>query len=251
MNTIIRSRPPDATTFEAKPPAAVPLRPNGHWMPWSAANRPATSRDEQRFLSDLRLLATAQAWSPDHEGGPGDQPGRSDATAMLNALRCGLSADDLFERAPGLNPVRVLRSYLDLDTRRQKAIYAWDWIVGDPSDSSLHEWGPDAATLMSPLVGQLLDTARHKPTRYAATVANLAVRVEEIGRCIVELERAIDAEPRGSQQGVELGRILYDPTGSALTNQPTHLPTRVGTLTPSRVATLLGERLEVTFQLAG
>jgi len=127
----------------------------------------------------------------------------------------------------------------------------WDWIVADPSDSALCEWGPDAATLMSPLVGQLLDVAHRNPNRYAVTVATLAVRVEEIGRCIVELERAIDAEPRGSQQGVELGRILYDPAGSALTNQPTHLPARVGTLTSPRVATLLGERQEVTFPLAG
>jgi len=251
MNTIIRSRPAGAATSRDKPPAAVPLRPNGHWMPWSATNRPATSRDEQRFLSDLRLLATAQSWSPDHDDGPGNQHGRSDATAVLNALRCSLTVEDLFDRAPGLNPVRLLRSYLDLDARRLKAIYAWDWIVADPSDSALCEWGPDAATLMSPLVGQLLDVARRKPNRYAVTVADLAVRVEEIGRCIVELERALDAEPRGSQQGVELGRILYDPAGSALTNQPTHLPARVGTLTPPRVATLLGERHEVTFPLAG
>ena len=251
MNTINRSRSAGTTTSRDTPPAAVPLRPNGHWMPWSAANRPATSCDEQRFLSDLRLLATAQSWSPDHDGGPADQHGRSDTTAVLNALRCSLTVEELFDRAPGLNPVRILRSYLDLDARRQKAISAWNWIVADPSDSALCEWGPDAATLMSPLVSQLRDVARRKPKRYAVTVANLAVRVEEISRCIVELERALDAEPRGSQQGVELGRILYDPAGSALTNQPTHLPARVGTLTPPRVATLLGERQEVTFALAG
>lgn len=251
MNTTIRSRSAGATTSEARAPGALPLRPNGHWMPWSVANRPATSRDEQRFLSDLRLVATTQSWSPDHQGGPDDQPQRSDTTVVLNALRCGLTVDDLFERAPGLNPVRVLRAYLDLEARREKAVYAWEWIVADPSDSTLHEWGPDAATLMSPLVGQLLDVARRQPTRYAVTVANFAVRIDEIGRCIVELERALDAEPLGSQQGVELGRILYEPAGSALTNQPTHLPARVGTLTPTRVSTLLGERHEVTFPMAG
>ena len=62
---------------------------------------------------------------------------------------------------------------------------------------------------------------------------------------------ALDAERSCSPRSVELGRILYDPSGPALANQPAHLPARIGTLTPSRVATLLGERHEVSFPLAG
>ena len=207
--------------------ADLPSRPNGHWMPWLSANCPATARGEQQFLADLRLLSAAETWSPHHVGGTDDQP------------------------APGLRPVRLLRSYLDLDVRRQKAVHAWDWIVADPSENSLYEWGPDAAALMSPIVGQLLDVARRMANRYESTVVTAAMHIEETGRCVAEVERALDAEPYGSKQAVELGRVLYDPAGSALTNQPTHLPARVGTLTPSRVATLLGDRLEVTFPLAG
>lgn len=251
MNTTLVSRHVGTTPTERRPSPDLPSRPNGHWMPWLSANRPATARGEQQFLADLRLLSAAETWSPDHVGGTDDQPERSDATAVLNALRCGLSVDDLLHRAPGLRPVRLLRSYLDLDARRQKAVHAWDWIVADPSENSLYEWGPDAATLMSPIVGQLLDVARRKANRYESTVATAAMHIEETGRCVAEVERALDAEPYGSKQAVELGRVLYDPAGSALTNQPTHLPARVGTLTPSRVATLLGERLEVTFPLAG
>lgn len=219
-------------------------------MPWPSANRPVTTRGEQQFLADLRLLAAAQTWSSGYVGGADDEPSRSDATAVLNAMRCGLSVDDLLDRAPGLSPARVLRSYLDLDARRQKAVCAWDRIVDDPSESSLHEWGPAAATLMSPIVGQLLDVVRRKANRYAVTVATVAVRVEETARCVAEVERALDAEPYGSHHAVELGRMLYDPAGPSLSNEPTHLPARVGTLPPARVATLLGERLEVTFPLA-
>jgi hypothetical protein len=229
-------------------------RPCGHWMPWRADNRPATARDERRFVAELHVLADRSAGTtnrPADSYGSEDRHPRSDATALLNALRCGLSAAELFEQAPGLDPVDVLAAYLDLETRRATAADAWDQILADPRIEVLAVWGPRAATLMSPLVGQLLEVSRRRPGRYATAVANHGAAVDEVTRCVAEVEAALDAERSGSHRSVELGRILYDPAGAALTNQPAHLPARVGTLTPSRAATLLGERLEVSFPLAG
>jgi hypothetical protein len=227
-------------------------------MPWRASNRPATTRDERRFLADLRALAqrrggpdTAERCATDDAGVHADRQPRSDVTVLLNALRCAMSVQDLFEQAPGLRAGAVLAAYLDLEARRQRAVDAWEQLLADPRPEALEQWGPDAATLMSPAVGQLLEVSRSKPANYAAAVERWGVAVAEVARCVAEVEVALDAERPGSTRSVELGRILYDPAGSGLTGQPAHLPTRIGTLTPSRVATLLGERHEVTFPLAG
>jgi hypothetical protein len=43
------------------------------------------------------------------------------------------------------------------------------------------------------------------------------------------------------ERAVDLGARLYNPYGDAITNRVDHLARRVGTLTPNRVAALLGE----------
>jgi hypothetical protein len=203
------------------------------WLPWRCRNWPATPAEEHRFVVELALLADPDA-TPD-ETAPSK---RSDITAVLNALRGGLTAHQLVEKVPGLPPHRLLAAYRDLEQRRAASTDAWCSLVAEGSPQGLRDHGGAAAVLVPVLVERLWATAGIGPEPYRSTVVRLASYVEATHRNVAEIESAMSLWP---ERAVELGGRLYNPYGDAVTNRVDHLARRVGTLTPNRVAALLGE----------
>lgn len=199
------------------------------WLPWRCRNWPSTPAEEHRLVVELAHLADPDAT---------DRHTRSDVTAVLNALRGGLTADQLLEKVPGLPPHRLLAAYRDLEQRRAAAADAWYAIVNDRTSETLRAHAAAAGALVPVLIERLHATAALGPDAYRTTVARLASYVEATHRNIAEIETALGLWP---ERAVEFGERLYNPYGDALTNRVDHLAQRVGTLIPTRVATLLGE----------
>jgi hypothetical protein len=208
---------------------AAPAATTNLWLPWRCRNWPSTPAEEHRFVVELSHLA---------EPGASGLHTRRDTTAVLNALRGGLSADELIRQVPGLPAHRLLAAYRDLDGRRSAAVTAWDAIVADGTEAGLREHGAAAAALVPVLVDRLWAVLTIGPDAYRTTVDKLASYVEATDRNVAELETAMAIWP---ERAVDLGVQLYNPYGDAVTNRVDHLARRVGTLTPNRVAALLGE----------
>lgn len=202
------------------------------WHLWPGRNYPALAAEEALLVRDLRA-----------RGGDQSRFDRADVTAMMNALRCGLEADDLLRRAPGVRPGRLVAAYDHLDAARRRAVAAWEVIATEQSLNAIVDWAAAAAPLLEAPVRSMLQTSGIKgedvvPARAARAVAKVAAVTAQA----LELEAVLEACEPGEPEAVELGRKLYDPYRPGLWADPYFLPPRVGTLTPHRVADLLGER---------
>lgn len=206
------------------------------WMPWIGGTRPNTTTEEAMFVMRLGHFAG-------HDRGAHE---RSDVTAVLNAIRCGLLVDELFERAPGLRADRLYGAYHALEVKRRRSERAWSALIDDPTVESVEEFGPEAAKLLPSLVGRLYAVADSAPDELAPVVAEMASSVRSTGACVAAIEHAMQLDGAKGDQRADLQQLLYDPAGDGATSRPDFLSLRVGTLVPARVAALLGEHVDVT-----
>lgn len=200
------------------------------WLPWRDATTIVTPSVERTFVADLEELA-----------GGSEAHTRRDTTAVLNALRGGLTAGELLARAPGLRPRCLVGAYHALEQRRRRAARAWLAIMDHPTIDVLAEHHVAAARLMPVLVERMLDAAMIDPAILPRLGGHIGAAVQEIARAAEnierELDRCVDPDRRAS-----ISRTLFDPHADCVYARDDHLPVRVGALVPTRVASLLGER---------
>lgn len=218
---------PGATTDAA-------TRPPVGWLPWSDPNHPATSADERRFVEDLRSAAHGRRRT--HR--------RSDLTALLNALRGGLTVDELVQRAPGLDLQRLYDAYVALDDMRKEAVEAWRAIESSRSLGTVRTEGAAAARLLPVIVARLEQLAEHEPSLVPVAIDEAARDIETAHRLAQRLEHELDRAVDRSDWAMKIGKQLYDPRGESVFGRNDYLPTRVGSLVPQRVAKLLEPRDE-------
>lgn len=224
-------RPPRAPEVIGDP---HPSRPAAIWQLWPGPGAPATTAEEHTFVARLATLAPATGGRP----APRE---RRVVTAVLNALRCGITVDDLLDRAPGLRPCDLLDAYRDLDRRRRIAVRAWHAMERRRTIDSLTEHGPVAAQLLPVLVARLVTAAEIGGERGVAyAIAAASVDLAATAETELRLETAM-ARRSGAERAA-VGRQLYDLYEPGLWSTASYLPTRVGSLVPVRVAALLGER---------
>lgn len=215
----------------ASPPQRTPAAQHSIWMPWVGRGRLASPEEEAVFVDEL-------AWRA------GDEPAavrRSDVTAVLNALRCGLTVEELFERAPGLRADRLYAAYGDLDRRRSASSAAWTEIAVGGCIEVFARHRAEAAKLLPALVTRLDDVAVADPDEFDLVVVQLAAAVASTGAAARRIERVIETSDPESRRAIELGRVLYHHGGEGVTGRPDFLAHRVGALVPARVAALLDE----------
>lgn len=211
------------------------------WMPWIGGTRPNTTIEEAAFV--MRLTDLADGRESSHN--------RSDITAVLNALRCGLLVDELLDRGPGLEVARLHAAYRAVDALRRESELAWYSIVSVPTVESLDAYGHEAAKLLPSLIGRLGVVADTAPKAIGPVVAQLASSVRITGSCVRSIEQALQEQSGQADQRADLRRLLYDPEGDGATSRQDHLARRLGTLVPARVAALLGEHVDVAETLSG
>lgn len=222
--TELGDRPTASTTTLPRPTV-------GTWLPWSDAGAVATPTFERTFVAELA----------DRAAGATEPHTRRDTTAVLNALRGGLPPDELLERAPGLRPRCLHGAYQALEDRRARSARAWLAIMDHPTLDVLAVHHVAAARLMPVLVERLLDAAMIDPQILPRLGGHIAMAVDETARAAQNIEHELDrcADP---ERRTSISRTLFDPIADCVYARADHLPVRVGSLVPTRVASLLGER---------
>ena len=205
------------------------------WRVWPGREWPASGDEERAFLADLEHRVQAD--------GSFDQiePRRGDMTALLNALRCGLDAPDLFSRAPGLRPDRLIVAHMELDARRRGAVSAWRAIASTPTSQCLATWGDTAAALVPVVIGRLRDVPDVDAAGLESLVAACAADIDRVGRLAASVERDMSDPGVPPRRRAGLAGLLYGGAGAGLWHHECFLAPRVGSLVPVRVAALLGE----------
>ena len=168
---------------------------------------------------------------------------RGDVTSLLNALRCGLTPEELFRAGPGLLPARLLAAYRHLEALRLESAAAWSAIVDQPDSARLADAGPLAARLVPTPVYRLVEVANERDQR---AVDRTLERILSDMRKVASQVNSVESDlarcgADHSEEAVALGCVLYHPYQQGLWGNPYFVPGRVGALTPTRVATLLGE----------
>ncbi len=197
-------------------------------LPWADLARPATPSREAAFVADLRILV-----------GDGPRPHRrSDVTAVLNALRGGLTVERLLEIAPGLRPDRLLGAYFALEARRAASEHAWLAILDDPTALGRH--GSRASRLLPVPVASLTRVAAMSPCELGLAVGRVAAAIDTVRSRIVRLERELETEG-DTERASLLGTLLFDHSDRCVYADDHHLPVRVAALMPSHLDALLSE----------
>jgi hypothetical protein len=219
------------------PPPPQPRSADLLWRVWPGREWPASGDEERAFLADLEHRVQAN--------GSFDQiePRRGDMTALLNALRCGLEAPDLFSRAPGLRPDRLIVAHMELDARRRGAVSAWRVIASRPTAESLATWGDTAAALVPVVIGRLRDVPDVDAAGLESLVAACAADIDRVGRLAASVERDMSDPGVPPRRRAGLAGLLYGGAGAGLWHHECFIAQRVGSLVPVRVAALLGENV--------
>lgn len=204
------------------------------WHLWPGRHWPSSAAEEAALVADLAARV-----------GDGPRPvvNRAHVTSVLNVLRCGLTVDAVLATAPGIDPACLLAAYERMEALRARSAAAWAAIVADPCMHTLTEFGPTAARVLSVPVYRLAIAAQAvSPETLRSTARQLDAQVRQVGALSLRLEEQLARLVPPSEQGVSLGRRLYNPYQPAVWGDPFYLPARVGTLSPVRASDLLGER---------
>lgn len=203
------------------------------WHVWPGRHWPATAQEERQLVAELIELC----------GEPCENFDRGDLTAMLNALRCGVTVVDVLESAPGLDPARMLAAYEHLEGLRATAVDAWTELMGSPTISALAHLGPIAAQIMPMPVYRLATAAaRNVNPAKDQTAAKVAAEVQRVGALALSTEAKLYGAEPPCEESIRIGRELYNPYVPGLWGDPFYLPVRVGVLMPIKVCDLLQER---------
>lgn len=230
-NDVLDSGPPVPNVASIDQPRRRRPAPTEIWHPWASRMWPSTTTEEQIFVTQLHRL---------NDGTP-DRYERRDVTALVTALRSGLTTDELFERASSLRPARLLAAHIDLEVRRTDAENAWRAIVDDPTPSTIDCFGARAAALVPVVISHLSSAMLRHPRALARVVAEADAQIARTTHSVAVLEEQLDLCMLPSDRRVEIGALLYDRRGEGAWALGTFLASRVGQLVPLRVAALLDE----------
>ncbi len=203
-------------------------------QPWGGRMWPCSEVEEVTFIADLRRRSLSD----------GDDFDRRDVTALVTALRSGLSADDLLDSARGLKPARLIAAHHALDSRRLTAVEAWRAIVELGTIDAFEEHAPAAAAIMPAVVTQIMRDS--KRAEWPDVITTVASQVARATTEVLALEQHLaSGAARGTlspARSREAGALLYNGHETGAWNRETFVPTRVTSLVPLRIAGLLGEQ---------
>jgi hypothetical protein len=212
------------------------------WQLWPGRNYPCTAAEEATFVRDLREAAEKSRPKGENKKRRAVVE-RGDITSVMNALRCGLTFEELSKRAPGLKAHRLLAAYEEVDRLRLQSVNAWVELCEDGGLEAIVNWSQAASVLMGTPVRRVSPNSPEVSDKtLREQVRVVQEKVAAVGKRAERVEFILDEKRCSAREAVELGRLLYDPYDPSLWADPYFLPGRVGTLMPLRLADLLGER---------
>lgn len=202
--------------------------------PFGSPQCTPTSEYERRFRRRLRDLGG------DAEPATGT-PRRPVVSTLVASLRGGNTPDHVLSIALGLNASDLAQAYDHLDRLRRTACDALDDLFFDPTIARFQSVVGIIEPLIPQIVGSLTVTARDQPDLFEAEVRRFEQRMEELAQECDTTEALIE---RGMRPAGSLVARLDDGRGGGIHHEPAYRPSRVGDLTPVRLAALLGESLK-------
>jgi len=212
--------------------------------PWGGRERPATAAEEVVFIDRLRQM-TAR---PSQGCKTGDLFHRYDITAVVTALRNGVTVGEMFRSAPGLRPESVAAAYDHVERIRRAGVDAWRSLVADPTPATLLEVGEHAALVLPAVISRLRSMLvhHHPGTTVSIEDAVAAINAEILATSdrALELEYMLtdSADPAGA---TEAGALLVGDLHDGLWSLGSFLPPRVGTLVSPRLREMLDDYADV------
>ncbi len=205
------------------------------WQLWPGRNWPLTAEEELIFEAELVERANGRKKRR-------LTVSRGEITAVCNAMRCGLTVDELLQRAPGLKPQGLLAAYDLLEKLRLRSVNAWGHIAEQRSLEAVVDHGYAARVLVPWGVSVVsADVADASDDEIARRVERVLARVEQTHQHARDIEAKLAHCEAPSTVGIELGRVLYDPYDPGVWDKSDFIPDRVGVLTPRRLARMLDE----------
>jgi hypothetical protein len=207
--------------------------------PWGGRERPATAAEETVFVERLRRL-TAR---PSQGTVTGELFQRYDITAVVTALRNGVTVDEMFRSAPGLRPDSIAAAYDHVERIRSAAADAWQSLVAEPTAATLVAVGDPAAAVLPAIISRLRSLLVRHPDHSLTLAEAIAAINQEIvatGNRALELEYLLtnSTKPDAVARAADL---LVGEFRDGLWNLGSFLPPRVGTFVSTRLRELLGE----------
>jgi hypothetical protein len=205
------------------------------WQLWPGRNWPLTAEEELVFEAELVELANGRKKRR-------LTVSRGEITALCNAMRCGLTVEELLERAPGLKPAGLLAAYDLLEKLRARSVGAWEQISTQRTLESVVDHGYAARVLVpwgvSVVAAEVADASDEEIGR---RVERVMTKVGQVHQQVRDIEAKLALCEAPSAVGIELGRVLYDPYDPGMWDRSEFIPDRVGVLTPRRLARMLDE----------
>jgi hypothetical protein len=216
------------------------------WHLWPSRQWPASPEEETQFVADLSRAAArvvARRRRPPTEP-VDDVTARANTTAVVNALRSGIGAVALLELVPGTPATELLAAYELLSDGLRASAQDWAAIVTEPALAGVLVVATSASVLMAvPMHRIATISANGRGCTLTTAVVAISASVGEHTRRAEAVERALaQCPPQDLRRRIALGAQLHNPLDPALWGSPYYLPSRVTTLSPRRVADLLGER---------
>ena len=206
--------------------------------PWGSRERPATAAEEALFVDRLRQM-TARP-SQGRVGGVAFQ--RYDITAVVTALRNGVTVDEMFRSAPGLRPESIAAAYDHVDQIRRNAVDAWETLVARPTAATLLEVGDRAMVLIPAIISRLRSLlVQHHPTMTLAdAIAAIDAEIQATCSRALELEYLL-TNCANEALAARAAELLVGDLNDGLWSLGSFLPPRVGTFVSTRLREMLGE----------
>jgi len=206
--------------------------------PWGSRERPATAAEEALFVERLRQMSAR----PSQGRVVNALFQRYDITAVVTALRNGVTVDEMFRSAPGLRPEAVAAAYDHVERVRRNAVDAWAELVAEPTAATLLDVGERAAALIPAVISRLRSLlVQHNPAvTLEDAIAAIDAEIQATCNRALELEYLLtnSANPALAARAAEL---LVGDLSDGLWSLGSFLPPRVGTFVSVRLREMLGE----------
>lgn len=204
------------------------------WHTWAHSRGfPYTAGEESKFVATLEESAGSEDTAPDRQA----LTLRHLMTAIVTAVRDGATLTDITATAPLLTSQELLTAYTEINHRLVSSRQSWERIVTTGDLEVFAEESASAARILPLQVNRLHEAAGGRS--FALVAEELDNRVSEFTRLV----QAVEDEMHGETDLRRRDELKEDLQGgeTSLRENPLMLPSRVGELTPTRLALLLGE----------
>jgi hypothetical protein len=211
------------------------------WHTFPSRGWPMTAVEEEAFVDVLVDLGAQESAACE----------RHHATAILNALRLGVSAEAVLGFLPGLSSSDLLNAYRWLEVQVDAVNDAWTAVfesAGTSDSSQIAESLAEVGKHLPAVPTAVALRAKNLPSYGSTPVALLSQAIREIDGDMLAMHRAADdveallSKPTGvmdADKGHEVGLALYHPYSSCLWSAGLYLPRRPGEVVPAMAARLL------------